>query len=152
MIDESYPSQTISGQWKVHVGSRQYRAWEYWLHREIGKRFFPEPVMVVWSEWPPMTPESAVAVANSIAEIRRSKFANEKNPIGGAAVPTYPRPWDGHIPEATFGEGKYPREHRPWRDILREHGRPIPHDDSPVARALDGLQNPAEAPLTESFT
>jgi hypothetical protein len=44
--------------------------------------------------------------------------------------------------------GKWAYQHRPWRDILREHGRPIPPDDSPMAQALDKLQTP---PLREMW-
>jgi hypothetical protein len=35
---------------------------------------------------------------------------------------------------------RYPYQHRPWRDILRANGRPIPADGSPLAMQLDQLQ------------
>lgn len=36
--------------------------------------------------------------------------------------------------------GRHPRELKPWREILAEHGRPIPPDHSPTAQALDVMQ------------
>jgi hypothetical protein len=104
-IGTRYPSTTPAGKWKVHVDSPQYRAWKWWLQREFRKEFFPEPVMVVWSEWPPRSWDGARMVAEAITAIRNSediflpKHRNsERPPIGGEPVPPNPEPWDGYIP------------------------------------------------------
>jgi hypothetical protein len=41
-----------------------------------------------------------------------------------------------------FNNIKFPKDHRPWREILADYGRPIPHSDSVLARSLDALQYP----------
>lgn len=97
MSFSDYPSQTPAGLWKVHMGSQQYRSWEWWLRMRLGKRFFPKPVMVVWSEWPPQTQAGADLVAKAISDLRASK--HDGRVIGGASV-THPTPWDGYIPAA----------------------------------------------------
>lgn len=93
-----YPSQTSKGLWKVHVGSRQYRAWKFWLAASFRKKEFPEPVMVVWGEWPPRSWEGAALVAQTISEIRDGTYGKDPRPIGGLPVPRGPEPWNGHIP------------------------------------------------------
>ena len=136
-----YPSQTPNGEWKVRVGSEEYRAWKYWLGEAFGKLFFPEPVMVVWFKWPPQTPETASEVASIISGVRDDTFRNEKRPIGGRPVAKNPLAWNGYIPPAPSDDGrKHASELKPWRKILRDNGRPIPRDDGPTAKALDAMQ------------
>lgn len=67
-------------------------------------------------------------------------------PTSGQLIGAMPKALPGRFTSRWQGETddgvarKFPKYHLPWRDILREHGQPIPSVDSPIARALDALQ------------
>lgn len=89
------PAQTPSGDWKLHVSAEQYRAWRTWLRAELGRRFFPAPMMVVPMEWPPQTPAEAANVAAWFNDVRQkvNRDRDWAHPL--APVPAHPRPWRG---------------------------------------------------------
>jgi hypothetical protein len=94
----AYPSQTPAGLWKLHVNSEEYRAWAFWLGAEFGRRFFAEPVMVVWFRWPPTTDGGADEIAKLISEARDAINDEKGNRRRCLPVNQHPAPWNGHIP------------------------------------------------------
>lgn len=83
----------------LHNSTPNYRAWERWLRAEFHKEFFPEWI-TVQGEWPPTTQAAADHVAQTISDIRDSKYQKEQSVIGGRAVPRHPAPWDGVVPRS----------------------------------------------------
>lgn len=141
-----YPSQTPNGEWKLHMASEQYRAWAYWLKAAFGKHWFPEPVMVVWFLWPPVTQEGANEIAAILSELRDGHYTPvgakgpEKRAVGGKAVDRRPRPWNGYTPPSKPDDAEPAYDLTPWLNIMRDNGRQIPPSDSHMAQSLDALQ------------
>lgn len=66
----------------------QWCAWRYWLHRETGRTYFPDR-LIVWSDWPPETQESAQLVAQKIREARQHPKVQYDLPVCDPC-----QPWD----------------------------------------------------------
>ncbi len=90
-----------------------------------------------------LEPYSLYATEQACAAWRRGTepdnrfFPNSGQLIGVMGKKLADKPPYQALPDA---DRKYPKDLRPWRDILREHGRSIPPADSMLAIALDSLQ------------
>jgi hypothetical protein len=93
----AYPSQTPQGDWKVHMYSDQYAAWESWLRSAFRKRYFTKPIMVVPFEWPPDSEHHAQLAAAWLHTVR-SAVNKDRDWHYKLQMPTaYPSPWHGEI-------------------------------------------------------
>lgn len=91
--------------------------------RTSGERFYP----------------TSGQLLKTITESREQSIASAR-----ASQPAYRTPQIGN------DNHKWPYELKPWRDILRDNGRPIPPDQSPMAQSLDALQKrPARADIEQ---
>lgn len=82
-------------------------------YRTSGERFFPNSGQL-------------------IAKINQRRDASVA--AARASAPAYT------APKQLEPDRKWPFQLKPWRAILKEHGKPIPPDDSPLAQSLDALQ------------